>query len=155
MGYYCCLRCGNAVSYPTAITTQFAPAEQNFKASFLCGDGNTPVQNAVCGNQQLATLDLRMAAVYRAELGAADVFERDQLLAAQRAWLVSLPARCGLNDEPMIPASAAADSCLAKSYRAQIALLTNWAETGSQAGRSAKAGDGAICQLPAFCLQGA
>jgi uncharacterized protein len=104
----------------------YLPPPPTYTTSFTCEDGNTPVQNAVCANQQLATLDVQLASVYRAQLGAADFVERDQLLAAQRAWLLSLPNSCGVGAASATPASPAIVTCLATAYQAQIATLTNW-----------------------------
>jgi uncharacterized protein len=102
------------------------PAPTLYTTSFPCEDGNTPVQNAVCENQQLAALDVQLAAIYRERLGAADVFERDQLLAAQRAWVLSLPDSCDLTGASAAPAGPVAITCLATAYQTQIAALTNW-----------------------------
>jgi hypothetical protein len=66
-----------------------------------------------------------MAALYQQHLGTADAFERDQLLAAQRAWLLGLPNNCGLT----AATNPAAVSCLATAYQSQITALTNWPET--------------------------
>jgi hypothetical protein len=55
-------------------------------------------------------------------MGADSVFERDQVLATQRAWLLGLPAACNVT----AASSPAVDSCLAAAYQAQIAVLTNW-----------------------------
>ena len=105
----------------------YVPPLPVYTTSFTCEDGNTPVQNAVCENQQLAARDVQMAAIYRQRLGTADAFERDQLLAAQRAWLLSLPDSCGLT---AASASPSAVSCLATAYQTQIAALTNWPAQG-------------------------
>ena len=98
----------------------------NYPTSFTCADGNTPVQNAVCASPQLAALDVRMAAIYRAYLGTADVFEQDQILAAQRAWLLSLPGGCGVTAASVLPPGPGTVACLAAAYQARITALTNW-----------------------------
>jgi len=106
-------------------TASYVPPPPVFATSFTCEDGNTSVQNAVCENQQLAALDVQMGALYRQHLGTADAFERDQLLAAQRGWLLNLPSSCGVT----AVVSPAAISCLTTAYQAQIATLTNWPMT--------------------------
>jgi uncharacterized protein len=114
----------SAEEHPGEVTaaSTYTPAAPVYTASFTCEDGNTPVQNAVCGNQQLAALDVQLAALYWQHLGTASVFEQDQLLAAQRVWLLSLPGSCGVT----ATANPGAVSCLATAYQAQIAALTNW-----------------------------
>lgn len=115
--------CGSPGNSSGPATAPFTPAVPVYTTSFTCENGNTPVQNAVCENQQLAALDVQLAAAYRAHLGAADVFERDQLLATQRSWLLSLPGSCGVTTAP---ATTTAVTCLATAYQAQIAVMTNW-----------------------------
>jgi uncharacterized protein len=96
-----------------------------YATSFVCADGNTPVQNAVCGNPQLASLDVQMGSLLRQHLGDDDVFERDQLLAFQRAWLLGLPQACGVSAGSN-SADPAIISCLAGAYQTQIAALSGW-----------------------------
>jgi uncharacterized protein YecT (DUF1311 family) len=115
----------NPSSAPTVQSTALSPT---YATSFTCNNGNTPVQNAVCGNRQLAVLDLQLAKIYQAHLGTTNIFERDQLLAAQRAWLLSLPIRCGFNAASAIPPDAGAISCLSDRYREQIAQFKYWPE---------------------------
>lgn len=116
----------DAANPPQVPTSHFVLTTPTFTTSFTCNDGNTPVQNIVCTNQQLAGLDLQLGAVYQAHLGSADIFQRDQLLAAQWEWLLTLPAICDLDAGPAISATPAAVTCLSSAYRAQISMLTNW-----------------------------
>jgi len=103
-----------------------------YTTSFVCEDGNTAVQNAVCQNPQLASLDVQMGALVRQLLGDNDVFERDQVLASQRAWLLGLGAACGLTAAPSNAenagsiADAGSISCLAGAYQSRIAALQSW-----------------------------
>jgi uncharacterized protein len=98
----------------------------SYPTSYTCHDGNTPVQNAVCASPALAALDVQMATLYRARLGSAGALEQDQLLAAQRAWLLNLPGACHITAASAVPADQATVACLASAYQAQIAALTNW-----------------------------
>lgn len=102
------------------------PAIPAYTTSFVCENGNTPVQNAVCGNAQLAALDVQMAAAYRQHLGDDSIFQRDQVLATQRAWLLSLPSACNLTAPSASVTDPATISCLATTYQSQIATLTQW-----------------------------
>jgi uncharacterized protein YecT (DUF1311 family) len=109
------------------------PAVAVYPTSFVCQDGNTPVQNAVCGDPQLAALDVQLAAIYRQHLGSDDMFERDQMLASQRAWLLTLQTSCDLpaavtnaDGSSAPPASAGSIACLAAAEQARFATLTNW-----------------------------
>jgi uncharacterized protein len=109
-----------------------APPATVYTTSFVCQNGNTPVQNVVCGNQQLAALDVQMAGIYRQRLAGASLFGRDQLLANQRTWLLALPAQC--NVTKAVPGPDVT-GCLASAYVAQIGALTNWpVPAGAQTG---------------------
>jgi hypothetical protein len=114
----------SAEEQPSPSPGQAAPPTV-YATSFECGDGNTPVQNAVCQNPQLASLDVQMGSLVRQHLGDDDVFERDQVLAFQRAWVLGLPQACGLTVGSNT-ASPTAVSCLAAAYQSQIAALTSW-----------------------------
>jgi uncharacterized protein len=97
-----------------------------YTTSFSCGDGNTAVQNAVCGNPQLASLDLQMAGLVRQHLGDGAIFERDQVLSFQRSWLLGLGSACGLTGASATAASPSSVSCLEAAYQSQISTLANW-----------------------------
>jgi len=140
------------------------PAIAIYPTSFVCQNGNSPVQNAVCENQQLAGLDVQLAAIYRQHLGTDDLFERDQVLAAQRAWLLNLQGACNVppgstNAAGRVvspPPSAGSIACLAAAYQAQIATLTNWPalpHADTQGAAIAKYLDDKILdsQQPALC----
>jgi uncharacterized protein len=99
-----------------------------YTTSFVCADGNTAVQNAVCQNPQLASLDVQMGALVRQLLGDNDVFERDQVLASQRAWLLGLGAACGLTGASAKLGNAGSVSCLAGAYQSRIAALQDWTQ---------------------------
>jgi len=114
--------------------SSYVPAPPVYTTSFVCEDGNTPVQNAVCASPQLASLDVQLASLFRQQMGSGSIFGRDQIMASQRAWLLTLQNACNVpvpsvnaNDQAtQPPASAAVTSCLAAAYQAQIATLTNW-----------------------------
>jgi len=140
------------------------PAIALYPTSFVCQDGNSPVQNAVCENPELAGLDVQLAAIYRQHLGTDDMFERDQVLAAQRAWLLTLQSACNIapastNAAGQVispPASAGSIACLAAAYQAQLAALTNWPalpHADSQGAAIAKYLDYKVLdnQQPALC----
>ena len=97
-----------------------------YTTSFVCQDGNTPVQNAVCGNPQLASLDIQLGSLFHRHMGSDSIFERDQVLASERAWALGLPGACGISAQSTGLPDPAVVSCLANAYQAQIATLANW-----------------------------
>ena len=118
--------CAAAIALLAACSTPTPappPAPPPASTSFECNSGNTPVQNAVCASPQLAALDIQLAATFRQHMGMDDIFTRDQILAAQRGWLLGLQTACNVTATINVPA---AESCLASAYQAQIAVLTHW-----------------------------
>lgn len=125
----------NQTTYNTA---QYIPPPQTYTTSFGCQDGNSPVQNAVCENQQLASLDVQMASIFRAHLSTANIFMRDQLLASQRSWLLDLASNCNVTTASS-PTREPIVSCLTTAYEARITSLTNWPSVGDYTNTSSGA----------------
>ena len=80
--------------------------------SFSCSGNNLlPTEAAICANDNLSALDVALAAlydnVYKKTSGAA----RDQLVAAEKAWIAERDA-CGANV-----------GCITNAYRVRIAQL--------------------------------
>jgi uncharacterized protein len=111
-----------APQIPTPAPTSHAPTAPIFATSFICQDGNLPVQNAICGNQNLAALDTQLATIIRQHLASDNIVSRDEIMATQRAWLLNLPGSCHIT----AAASPDAIACLTTAYQTQLATLTNW-----------------------------
>jgi len=97
-----------------------------YTTSFTCQDGNTPVQNAVCENPQLASFDVQLGAYFRQHMGSDSVFQRDQVLASQQAWALGLATACNVTTQPTGAPNPAIVACLTTAYQNQIAKLENW-----------------------------
>ncbi len=87
--------------------------------SFDCRKAHDQIETAICGNEQLATLDLEMADQYRRMHVSYDtVGNREQLRDLQRMWLAHRKAAC-----PDVPGQI---QCLEAEYRRQRDALENW-----------------------------
>lgn len=63
-------------------------------ASFDCAKAGTPIEKAICANQDLSDLDTRLAATYRDQRGRLTPEGADWLKAQQQDWLRWLRATC-------------------------------------------------------------
>ena len=87
--------------------------------SFDCRMAHDQIENAICANEQLAALDLKMAEQYRRMLVSYDTIgNREQLRGLQRLWLAHRKAAC-----PEVPGQI---QCLEAEYRRQHDALDNW-----------------------------
>jgi hypothetical protein len=87
--------------------------------SFDCRTAHSQIEATICGNKQLAALDLEMAALYqRMHVSYDTVGDREQLRDLQRLWLAHRPGACP--DEPN------RIKCLEAEYRRQHDVLENW-----------------------------
>jgi uncharacterized protein YecT (DUF1311 family) len=93
-------------------------------ASTNCFEASTVAERMVCADPGLAAANRGLAEVLQAKLRAADPFGRDALLAAQRVWLLGLPAACHLPADGDAPAGDAA--CVGAQIRRQTAALVGW-----------------------------
>lgn len=87
--------------------------------SFDCARASSPLETDICGDPQLARLDLELARLYtRVRQGSDRAPEQQQLQDLQRQWLRHRNSRC----------SAAADrkACLAEEYQQQHTVLEHW-----------------------------
>ncbi len=83
-------------------------------ATFDCRKAGTVVEKTICADPALSGLDDRLGAAYRAALNAGT--DRASLVTGQRRWIADTRDRC---------ADAA---CLARSYEARIAWLSDHAQ---------------------------
>jgi uncharacterized protein YecT (DUF1311 family) len=87
--------------------------------SFDCRTAHDQIETAICGNEELATLDLDMADQYRKMHVSYDtVGNREQLRDLQRLWLAHRKAACA-----DVPGQI---QCLEAEYRRQHDVLENW-----------------------------
>jgi uncharacterized protein len=82
-------------------------------ASFDSAKASRPVDRLICSDDGLADLDAKLALAYKKAL-AADA-NKDELRAAQRAWIAKRDAECPNAKDPVI--------CLAQAYHNRLADL--------------------------------
>lgn len=104
------------------------PEPIRFKASFNCEQSGSALQDVICADNVLATLDRDMADAYRLDLRSLDLVGRMQLIANQRHWLLGRAPQCKLPATRLgtakpDPKQAA---CLGERYRNRIAELKAW-----------------------------
>ncbi|HZZ16266.1 MAG TPA: lysozyme inhibitor LprI family protein [Candidatus Sulfotelmatobacter sp.] len=116
---------------PTSATTELDPADfrlpERFHPSatgpsFDCRRALSRIEKAICGNPDLAKLDLEMADLYeQMRRGYDTVGDRDQLRDLQRAWLAHRSAAC--------PGELTQVRCLEVEYQRHHDVLENWIPT--------------------------
>jgi uncharacterized protein len=79
--------------------------------SFSCSGNLLPTEAAICANSTLAVLDMALASLYDNVYNRTSGAARDQLVAAEKAWIARRDA-CGAN----VP-------CITQAYRSRIAQL--------------------------------
>jgi uncharacterized protein len=95
-------------------------------ASFDCNKATTRVEQAICGDQSLSTLDDQLGQIYRAYEQALPDAEAGVLLTIQRKWLDDRVAECdvkGSMDKQNV--SVQSSNCLILMYFARIQYLSN------------------------------
>lgn len=108
---------------PKAAATRPGPA------SFDCGRARTGLERTICADPALGRADLVLADVFRDVRASLD---RDQtpkepVVADQKAWLESLPGRCGLTTAPASPTMR---DCLRERFELRVAALVNCLDAG-------------------------
>lgn len=104
------------------------PEPIRYKASFDCAQSASTLQDVVCADNTLATLDRDMADAYRADLRSLDLVGRMQLIANQRYWLLGRSPQCRLS-KPRLGTAKPDPSqvaCLNGYYRNRITELKVW-----------------------------
>jgi uncharacterized protein len=91
-------------------------------ASASCAEASTAAETAICANPDLVAANHAMVAGLQLQLRGATIFGRDALMASQRAWLLGLPAQCGLPGA--LP--SASTPCLQSALAARQAALAAW-----------------------------
>jgi uncharacterized protein YecT (DUF1311 family) len=114
-------------------------------ASTNCFESSTAVEKAACSVASLAPLNRALTETLQRDLRKADLFSRDALMAAQRAWLLHLPATCHLGESASAQPDPASIQCLSQQFQSQTAALAAW-----HAPRDAATGNAAIAQYVRF-----
>jgi uncharacterized protein len=83
-------------------------------ASFDCTKATRPVDKLICSDDELASLDVKVAAAYKTALDA-HAADKDGLRNAQRAWIVKRDSEC-MNDKAPV-------RCLKVAYVVRLAEL--------------------------------
>jgi uncharacterized protein len=71
-----------------------APARPADAASFDCANARSPVEKAICGNQELSAADEALAASYKAVLAQLSPDAQDRVRDGQRDWLKYVRTIC-------------------------------------------------------------
>ncbi|MGB0064014.1 MAG: lysozyme inhibitor LprI family protein, partial [Terracidiphilus sp.] len=90
------------------------------RASFDCNKASTPLEKAICTNPQLGRADVVLGRVYEAVLREAPAGEKPALVASQRKWLKSVPARCGLGLSAPVAATV---NCIRNAFELRFLAL--------------------------------
>ena len=111
-----------------------APEPIRHKASFDCTQTSSALQDVICGDTALSSLDRDMFEAYRANLRSVDLVGRMQLVANQRYWLLSRASKCKVSSRRLggTKPNAANVGCLTSTYRGRIGELKAWPQPSSQ-----------------------
>ena len=147
-----------AIHHVTPYVPEYSNAPQAsgaVEASASCSEAGTAAETAICGSATASDANRTTVAAFQAALRKQSLFGRDALLASQRAWLLALPARCGLSDLPAKPAPGAG-ACLQSALERRTEALRAWprpdgADTGIAQYVALRASTGADSQQEAFC----
>ncbi|HZQ42266.1 MAG TPA: lysozyme inhibitor LprI family protein [Acidobacteriaceae bacterium] len=90
------------------------------RASFDCSLAKTPLETTICSNISLGHADIVLSRNYNGFLKNADPSQRPALIASERAWLNSLPAKCNLSTAPASPKTI---NCLRNEFELRFTLL--------------------------------
>jgi uncharacterized protein YecT (DUF1311 family) len=99
--------------------------ESGAAASTNCFEASTPAEQLSCATPSLVAPTLALTQTLQARLRDADAFSRDTIIAAQRAWLLTLTTTCHLPDTAAAAPPGAVD-CLAQQYQSQTTTLAAW-----------------------------
>ena len=112
-----------------------APAQEKYRhyrpavaPAFDCSEAGSPVQDFICASDGLSALDREATDLFHSQLRSADLFGRDQLLAAQRRWLTSRAGRCNVPAarQTAYRLDATVTACLDSDYREHMTALRQW-----------------------------
>jgi uncharacterized protein len=90
------------------------------RASFDCALAKTLLETTICADISLGHADIVLSRDYNGFLRSAEPSQRGALVANERAWLNSLPSKCGLS---ATPASQKTINCLRNEFEIRFTLL--------------------------------
>jgi uncharacterized protein len=101
-------------------------------ASFDCTKASQAIENIICDNGELSSLDEQMAAIYKQALeGSGDL--RSSLVAVQQRWLRDRIRACRLAQGlPQGLELEAATECIRAGYKSRVAELSAWPSRESE-----------------------
>jgi uncharacterized protein YecT (DUF1311 family) len=96
-------------------------ARQPFpRASFDCNKATTPLEKAICSDAKLGRADIVLGRAYSSAFKEAPARERSTLIASERKWLKSIPAKCSLSASSP---SATTIVCLRSAFELRFTAL--------------------------------
>ena len=98
-----------------------ASAKQPVHASFDCAKASQPVEHAICGNAELASLDLEMAKIYKQRYQQLTDADKTKFKSEQRQWLQQRVHDCGITSKNATSESVI--TCLKSLYGQRITQL--------------------------------
>jgi uncharacterized protein len=101
--------CAVLIAIYTLMPSAFAA-----QTSFDCSKATHEIEKLVCGNDQLAELDRKLADDFKKAMGQISAEDQKALHATQAKWIESRNA-CGKEADPK--------ACALQSYKARIAIL--------------------------------
>lgn len=111
--------------------------DQQPRPSFDCAAATLPVEELICGDVELATLDSELAVAYQGRLAEISGDAQTALRLEQRSWSGNRATACGVDSEASVDVDAAI-GCLTALYRARLDEL----RPGQEAGANSAAGNG-------------
>ena len=84
-----------------------------YKTSFDCSKANSYVEKAICGDKELADLDLKLSSVYKAKLAKSKNKQKQKLQSQQKNWVLNTENAC------------ASEACIKEVITARINILNS------------------------------
>jgi len=88
---------------------------KTFKTSFNCANAKTDAEKTICGNAELAALDLKLDFLYKAVMSKLPGNKREKLKDEQKEWIMKRDNNCNYRG---------ITSCLLEMYKKRIKFLT-------------------------------
>ena len=106
--------------------------DSNIKSTFDCAERATSLQDVICTDPELATLDLEVSLAFRQTLRAEPITGRSLLLGFHQHWLQNRGADCKLASTRLgdLAPNPELVSCLQQSFRTHTQALLTWAAPG-------------------------
>jgi uncharacterized protein YecT (DUF1311 family) len=124
-----------ALTIATLLAVPVAAQDDVPQPSFDCAAATLPVEALICGDVELAELDVELSAAYKARLAALSGEAQESLRQEQRGWSADRGAVCGVETELAIDVDDAI-GCLMALYRARLDVLAPGAARAPASGAS-------------------